>query len=318
MLVSPIPPASPGRSVFVTATRRLAAVLLTLAGITLGAAARAEVVVTDDSGQRIRLAKPAARIVSLAPHLTENLFAVGAGAQLVGAVEYSDFPEAAKRVPRVGGYSHFDLEAVVGLRPDLVVAWQSGNDPSHVDKLRAVGLTVYISQSDRLDDVAAELRRLGTLTGHDAEPIARRFLDRLATLRARYAGAPRVSVFYQIWQEPLHTVGGRQIISSVIAVCGGENVFADLTPLAPQISQEAVLAANAEAFVAGGMGEIRKDWLEPWRRWPQLTAVQRGNLFFVPADLMQRHTLRLLDGAEMLCAHLDTARQRRPAGTVPR
>jgi iron complex transport system substrate-binding protein len=275
-------------------------------------AAHAEIVLKDDVGATVRLPAPAQRIVSLAPHLTENLFAIGAGGQLVGTVEYSDFPPAAKKVPRVGGYSRFDLEAVVALRPDLVISWQSGNDRSHIDKLRAAGLTVYQSQPERFEDIASELRRLGQLTGHDAEPIAQRFLARLKALRETYSGQPPVRVFYQVWQEPLHTVGGPQIISTAIAACGGVNVFGDLKVLAPQVSYESVLAADAEVFVAGGMGEVRKDWLEAWRRWPQLTAVKRDNLFFVHADLMQRHTLRLMDGAEKLCEHLETARRRRP------
>ena len=283
-------------------------------------ASAAPVTLTDASGATVRLAAPAQRIVALAPHLVENLYTIGAGSRLVGAVDYADYPPEAAALPRVGGYSRIDVEAVVARRPDLVVGWLSGNSPAHIDRLRALGIPVFLSQPDRFEDVASELEQLGRLTGRNqsAQAAASAFRTRLAHLRATHAGKPVVRVFYQVWATPLATVGGRQIISSAIATCGGENVFADLLPLAPQVSIEAVLAKNAEVFVAGGMGDgtrdPRRDWLDQWRRWPQLTAVQRDNLFVVPADLLQRHTVRLLDGAEQLCAHLETARRRRPGG----
>lgn len=280
----------------------------------LAAGVHAEVLVTDDTGQILRLAQPARRIVSLAPHITENLFAVGAGDRVVGTVDYSDYPEAAKKIPRVGGYALVDLEAVAALKPDLVIAWQSGNSEAHVAKLKALGLPVYLSQPDRMDDVAASLERLGELSGSSegARAAADRFRERLAALRTRYGARPVVRTFYQIWKQPLTTVGGRQIISDVIRLCGGENVFADLGQLAPTVSIEAVLAADPEAIVASGMGESRPEWLDDWKRWARLAAVRRGNLFFVPPELIQRHTPRLLDGAQKLCAHLETARRRRP------
>jgi len=275
--------------------------------------AAAEINVTDDTGAIVRLAQPAKRIVTLAPHLAETLFAAGAGDKLAGTVEYSDFPEAAKRVTKVGGYSRVDLEAVVALKPDLIVAWHSGNAPANIDKLRSFGFPIYVSQPDRIEDVASEIERLGRLAGTSvvADAAARQFRSRLAALQKQYGGRPAVRTFYQIWKQPLSTVGGKQIISSVITLCGGENVFAKLDALAPVVSVEAVVAANPEAIVASGMGEARPDWLDDWKRWPAIDAVARNNLFFVPPELIQRHTPRLLDGAEQLCRHLDTARGKR-------
>ena len=275
----------------------------------------APVKVTDDTGVPVELAAPARRIVVLAPHVVENLYAIGAESQIVAAVEYSDFPEAAKKLPRVGGYSRFDVESILLKKPDLIIGWASGNPVAQLDQVRALGVPMYLVQSNRFEDVARELRQFGQLTGRQAaaEAAASRFLQRLDRLRRENAGKPKVRVFYQIWDAPLMTIGGEQIISSAITACGGENVFAAIRAMAAPITAEAVLAADAEAFVAGGMGEVRKDWLEVWRRWKHLTAVQRDNLFFVPADLMQRHTVRLLDGAELVCAHLDTARARRPS-----
>lgn len=278
------------------------------------AAAHADVVVTDATGVTLRLPAPAKRIVSLAPHVTEVLFAAGAGAQIVGTVEYSDYPEEARAIRRVGGYSKVDLEAVAALKPDLIIGWLSGNASAHLEKLKGLGLPIYTTQPDRIEDIARSIEHYGRLagTGAVADKAARDFRERLAQLRARYEKRPPLRVFYQVWKSPLTTVNGRQIISDAIRLCGGVNVFADLAGIAPNVSVEAVLAANPEAIIASGMGEERPEWLDDWRRWTQITAVQRGNLFFIPPSIIQRHTPRLLDGTEQLCAHLDTARSRRP------
>ncbi len=282
-----------------------------LLGATL---ARAEIVVRDDAGQDVRLPAPARRVVSLAPHLTELLFAVGAGERVVGVVDYSDFPPSAKAISHVGSAARVDLEAVAALQPDLVVGWRSGNSAATLEALRRLGLPVHVDEPEHIEDVARGLERLGRLTGMEqtADAAANAFRTRLANLRGRYGSRPTVRVFYEVWNRPLMTVGGRQIISDLIHLCGGENVFAQLRGLAPTVAEEAVVAANPEAIVASGMDEARPEWLDDWRRWRQLTAVARGNLFFVPPDLMQRHTPRLLDGAEQLCRHLETARGRRP------
>ncbi len=285
------------------------------ATIALLPAAHADLVFKDDSGREVRLKGPARRIVTLAPHATEMLYAAGAGEWLIGTVEYSDYPPAAKKVPRVGSYDRFDLEAISALKPDLVIAWETGNPAAPVEKMRALGLTVYASQPNRMEDVAGQLERLGQLAGTEAvaNQAAERFRQRLASLRRDNAGKPKVRVFYQIWKAPLMTVGGPQIISSAIELCGGENVFGKLTQMAPTVSVEAVLEADPEAIVATGMGDARPEWLDDWNKWTRMTAVKRGNLFHVHPDLMQRHTPRILDGAEQLCAHLDVARSRRPA-----
>jgi iron complex transport system substrate-binding protein len=283
--------------------------LLVLAAMT----AHAEVVVQDDTGATVRLAQPARRIVSLAPHITETLYAAGAGERMVGAVEYSDYPEAAKKLPRIGGYSRLDLEAIAALKPDLAVGWASGNSPAHIEKLRALGIPVYLAQPERIDDVAANLERYGDLAGTQttARAAAATFRGRLQELRTQYGTRPKVRTFYQIWKQPLMTVGGAQVISDAIRLCGGENVFADLKPLAPKVTIEAVLAVDPEVIVASGMGESRPEWLDDWRQWKAMTAVKRDNLFFIPPDILQRHTPRLVEGAARLCAHLETARGRR-------
>ena len=281
--------------------------------------ALAEVSVVDDTGVKVLLSQPARRIVSLAPHITESLFAAGAGERIVGTVEYSDFPEAAKKIPQVGGYSKLDLEAIAALKPDLIIGWQSGNSAAHLDKLRGLGFPIYISQPNRIEDVATELEHFGTLAGTSmvSSAAANQFRVRLAGLQKRYAEQARVRVFYQIWKQPLLTIGGKQIISDVVRLCGGENVFAKLDGMAPTVSVESVIAANPEVIIASGMGgasaHLRPEWLDDWKRWSSIIAVARDNLFFISPELIHRHTPRLLDGAERLCLQLETARSRRPA-----
>ncbi|HRP94966.1 MAG TPA: cobalamin-binding protein [Rhodocyclaceae bacterium] len=280
-------------------------------GIAMPAAA--ELTIRDDTGRELRLPGPARRIVSLAPHVTEILYAAGAGARVVGAVAYSDYPEAARSLPQVGGYNSVDMEAVAALQPDLVIAWQSGNRSAHLGKLEALGIPVYLNEARSLDDVARSLEAFGRLAGTEtaAAEAAARFRARRDALAARYRDRPPVRMFYQIWNQPLMTVNGEHLISDVMRLCGGDNVFAGLAQLAPKIGVEAVLAANPEVIVASGMGDARPEWLDQWKRWPDLAANRADNLYFIPPDLIQRHTPRIVDGAERLCAFLEEARRKR-------
>ncbi len=283
--------------------------------------AAAELRLRDDAGNNVTLERPAQRIVSLAPHLTENLFAIGAGDQVVGAVSFSDYPDAAQEVPRVGGYSRIDLERVLALEPDLVVAWRSGNDPAQVDRLRQLGIPVYTSEPRTFAAISDTLIQLGTLSGNmeAAGRVAAQLRDGVATLRERYAEATPVRVFYQVWEAPLMTVSDAHLIAQAIALCGGENVFANLDSLIPRVDRESVLSADPEVIVAGGMGEDRRDWLEAWKQWPKLTAVREEQLVFIPPSLIQRHTPRVLEGTRMLCEALDRARhsQRSASNAAP-
>jgi iron complex transport system substrate-binding protein len=274
--------------------------------------AQAQISVRDDYGNQIRLEKPATRVVSLAPHLTELVYAAGAGAKLVGAVEYSDFPAEARSLPRVGGDARIDLEAVLALHPDLVVAWPNAGSLRAVDRLAELGLPVFRSEPRELDDIARTLERIGRLAGSaaQADAAAAAFRARAAGLQQRYGARRKVRVFYQIWDRPLLTVNGAHMISKVIAACGGENVFAALPLLVPEVDGEAVLQADPEAIVASGSNHAQPRWLEMWKRFPGLSATARGQLYTVPADLIQRQTPRILDGAERLCTILESVRAR--------
>ncbi len=268
----------------------------------------------DDTGAALVLARPAERIVSLAPHVTELLYAAGAGARVVGAVAYSDHPTEAQRVPRVGDTHALDLERIVALRPDLVIAWRSGSPAQQLDVLRALGVPIYWSEPRTLDAIGDAIERFGELAGTDAaaRPAAKAWRERLAALRARHRDRPPVAVFHQIWEQPLMTVNGRHLISEVLQACGGRNVFAAMTALAPQIAAEAVLEADPEVIGAAGSGAPRDAGLGPWLAWPHLLAVGRGNLYVVDHDLISRPGPRILDGAERICEAIEAARARRP------
>jgi iron complex transport system substrate-binding protein len=260
--------------------------------------------VRDDYGHKVALDSPARRIVSLAPHLTELLFAAGAGSTVVGVLAHSDFPREAERLPRVGSEAAIDLEAVLALKPELVVAWPNAGSRRAVDRLAELGVPVFRSEPRELDQIATTLERFGVLAGTEAEArrAAQAFRSRERELRLRYSARRQVRVFYQVWDRPLVTVNGEHVISKVIELCGGENVFASAPLIAPEVNREAVLAVNPEAIVTSGAS------LERWKSFPGLAAVTKGHLYSIPADLMQRHTPRLLDGAERLCALLERVR----------
>ncbi len=271
----------------------------------------ASVSVVDDTGRTVTLAAPAQRIISLSPHVTELLYATGAGEHIVGAVSYSDYPAAAKKLPRVGSYNAFDLESIVALQPDLIVAWQSANPAAALEKLQALSIPVFLSEPRQLEDVASNLERLGKLTAKDtvANAASAAFRHKLLELRSKYSVARTVSVFYQVWYQPLMTVNGEHIISQVIELCGGRNVFASLAILAPKISLEAVLRKDPEVIVAGNSALNHPDWKDDWRRWSALQAVKKNHLFDVNPDILQRHTPRILQGAEVLCEHIEAVRR---------
>src|SRR6185436_6359412 len=225
---------------------------IVVAALLFGLDSRADIAVRDDYGNTVRLGKPAARIVSLAPHLTELVYAAGAGASMVGAVAYSDYPAAARELPRVGGDTTVSLEAVLALKPDLIVAWPNPGSVRIIDRLGELALPVFRSEPRELEDIATTIERLGALGGtpKEAQGAARAFRARKAELERRYANRAKVRVFYQVWNRPLLTVNGDHVISKVIRLCGGENVFASLPLIAPEIDAEALLRAKPEVVIA--------------------------------------------------------------------
>ena len=290
---------------------------LGLAALLATAPALAAISVNDDTGATVTLQRPAQRIVSLAPHATELLFAAGGGARIVGTVSYSDYPPPARDIPHVGDNRSLDLERIAALKPDLVVVWRHGNAQKQIERLRALGIPLFLSEPHRMGDIPRSIEALGTLldTRASAHDAAQQFRQRVDTLRNRYASRPPVSVFYQVWEQPLMTLNGQHIFSDMLALCGGRNVFASEPLLVPTVSTEAVIAANPEVLLTASMGATQGnrpiDTLDGWKRWPRLLAVQRGNLFSINGDLMNRFGPRLVEAAAQLCEDLELARTRR-------
>ncbi len=266
----------------------------------------------DDEPAATENAAPAdLRIVSLAPHLAELVFAVGAGDLLVGVTAYTDYPEAAAALPQVGDAFAIDQEQLEVLKPDVLLAWQSGTPAHIVDELRKRGFRVETIETRGIEDVAVALERLGRLTGHEAEAseAAAAFRGGLEALAERYQGSQPLTVFYQVSSRPLYTINGDHYVSELISVCGGHNIFADLGSLAPLVDVEAVLARDPEVMLGSDDGESGA--FDVWRRWPDLAANRYGNYFLLPANEIGRATPRLLDAGRKLCETLEVARESR-------
>lgn len=259
--------------------------------------------VVDDLGRTVELPTPAQRIVSLAPHITEDLFVVGAEKEIVGTSDYSDYPPAAREIRRVGGATTLDVEAILSLRPDLVIAWHSGGNREAVDHLRELGLRVFISEPRSLEDIGSTLDRLAQLTGKSSDA-PQRYRQQLEKFYLRYRDSRKQSFFYQLWDEPLLTVNGQHIISHSLGACGLNNVFASLPVLAPTVAREAVIANDPDLIIVSAGEGRHEDWIARWREWPAMRAVRTPHIHMVPADAFGRSTPRFLAAVENLCAEV--------------
>lgn len=278
----------------------------------VGAAFAQAVSVIDDRGRTLRLPAPAQRLVALAPGLAELAFAAGAGHRLVGVARHSDFPGAVRAIPEIGDAARVDFERIAALKPDLILAWKSGNSAADVARLESLGYPAFVSEPRRLADIPRALNAIGALAGTlpDAAKATAEFEREIRALRGRYAGAGKVRVFYLIWHRPLLSVNGAHMISDVIALCGGENVFSDLGPLTPNVSLEAVIAAKPEAVLGGGSAGGEQEFALRWRE----TAVEplRGlPAFYINPDHIQRQTPRIVEGAKAVCSALEEVRRNR-------
>jgi iron complex transport system substrate-binding protein len=277
--------------------------------------AQAAITVLDDDGKAVTLARPAQRIVAMAPHVTELLFAAGGGAKIVGAVSYSDYPEAAKRIPNIGSNRQIDMERVIAMKPDLIVVWMHGSSERQVEELRALGIPMFHSEPRKLDDIASSLQKMGKLMGTEAvaEPATAALRKELGALRAKYASRAPVRMFYQVWDKPLYTLNGAHIVSDAIRVCNGVNIFAPLKVTAPIVSVEAVLQEDPEAIFSTGEGSQNDGGVNLWKPFTNMTAVKRNNLFRIDGNLLNRAGPRMVAGTAALCEKLELARQHRPA-----
>jgi len=269
--------------------------------------------VIDDAMRPVILEQPAQKIISLSPHITELIYSAGAGDMLVAVDVYSDYPEAAKSIAHIGDANHLDIEKILSLQPDLIVAWGSGQSHDQfIEQLIRLNLTVYISSPEDLEAIPHTVENLGKLAGtYDyAKLQSHRFRDELIDIINEYSEQPPVTVFYEIWNQPLFTINGQHVMSKVIEICGGKNVFADLPILSPEVNIEAVISTNPDVIIASGTaeGDQRPPWLDDWLQWPTINAARNNHLYYIPPDLIHRQTFRILQGTRILCEQLQSAR----------
>ncbi|SPE20003.1 Cobalamin-binding protein [Burkholderiales bacterium] len=280
-----------------------------IVGMLAAAACARAYTVIDDSGRTLSLARPAERIVSLSPGITELLFALGVGNRVVAVSEFSDYPAAARSLPRVARAQGIDLERIAALQPDLVVVWGSGYAPALLEALRRLAVPMYVHEPRTLDAIARSIERLGELTASDrAAAISADFRSRLAALHRRYARRVTVRVFYQVWANPIMTLSGKHLVSELMRTCGASNIFEDLGPLVATVDIESVIAARPEVIIAAEPGGADRGALAAWRRYPQLPAVANDHLVTLDADELDRATVRILDAAAAMCEQVDRAR----------
>ena len=275
--------------------------------------AHAAISVTDDAGNVITLASPAKRIISLSPHVTEMIFAAGAGEQIIGTVKYSDYPEAAKAIPRVGDNRQLDIERIIAMKPDLLVVWMHGAFERQLEPLRKSGIPYYFSEPHKLEQIPETLLKLGSLFGTEkqARAAAGAFSQQLSQLSARYQKQSTVRTFYQVWGKPIFTLNDKNIVSDVIRVCGGKNIFGHLSAAAPTLSTEAVIQENPELILSGDSENQGVSGIEQWKTFGTMLAVKNRNLVAIDGDQLNRAGPRIIDGAKAVCEAMDNARKHR-------
>ncbi len=280
-------------------------------GLGVEQSSSASVNLLQANGETLTLPGPAGSIVALAPNLAELVFAAGAGGNLKAVVEYSNFPEQVAQIPRVGDAFRIDLERIIELKPDLVIAWKSGNPQTALQKLQKLGIRVWQIEITRPEEVADVVENISRAAGTPdiGKAVALQLRNRLVHLQEQNADKIPLSFFYQIAPRPLYTINDQHIISRSLAICGGYNVFSDLSSLAPQVSREAVVIADPQVMIAPKtVGEPPA--LLAWRDWPQLQAVRNEAMLYLPADEISQATPRLLDSIDLACKLLDEVRNK--------
>jgi iron complex transport system substrate-binding protein len=303
-----------GRRVMAAALLRrsaLAAALCTCVGAAWPAGTLPEQAVSgvDDSGRTVRLDRPAQRVITLGPHLTEQVFALGAGAQVIGVSRFSNFPEAAQRLPVVGDAVSIHHEQIATLKPDLILVWRTGFPERARAPLQALGVPMFESEIRSVPDLARSLRTLGVLLGRPeaGQAQAREVEQEWAQLQADYAQRKPVRVFYQLWHQPLMTVNREHLISQAIQACGGVNVFSELPTFTPTVSWEAAVQRNPQVIAMAGAASDHPE-LAQWPRFPAVEAVRHQRFALIDGDLIGRMGPRFVQGARRLCEAIDRAR----------
>ncbi|WP_352296743.1 cobalamin-binding protein [Pseudoalteromonas sp. 20-MNA-CIBAN-0454] len=253
----------------------------------------------------------ALRIVALAPHIVENLYAIGAGDNIVGTVDYADYPAAAKGITRIGGYYGISIEKLLVLKPDIVIAWKSGNQSDDLAQIERLGIKLYLTDPTTVTGIADELLMLGKLTGNikQSEQVVKAFNTKLAAITAKQQGKSKLTGFYQLWSEPMMTVSKNTGISELMATCQVTNVFANSRTDYPQISIENVIVAKPQIIIIPDEKSATPQPTINWQQWPEIPAVKNKQFLSVNADLLHRFSARMLDGLADMCDKIDVSRQ---------
>ncbi|MBQ4832812.1 cobalamin-binding protein [Pseudoalteromonas sp. MMG010] len=251
------------------------------------------------------------RIIALAPHIVENLYAIGAGDLIVGTVDYADYPSEAKLIPRIGGYYGISLEKVLALKPDIVLAWKGGNKALDLAQLERLGIKVHFSNPTSLNDIADDIRHLGEVTEKQiqANKVASEFSRRLANITLEQSTHQSVSVFYQLWSEPMMTAAKGTAIDQIISLCKGDNVFSEASTQYPQISIENVVITKPQIIITPQQHANKPQPEVLWNEWPEIPAVKNQQFISINADLLHRLTPRVLTGVQQLCDKINNSRE---------
>ncbi|MBC8207619.1 MAG: cobalamin-binding protein [Desulfobulbaceae bacterium] len=260
----------------------------------------------DPIGRNLIVPASPARVVSLAPSLTELVYSLGREELLVGATLYSTFPEAARALPRVGSYVRLDLERIVALKPDLCLAVKDGNPRHVIERIESLGIPVFVVDPISIDEIMTTIVALGDLLGAcpAAEALAADMAARIDAVGAQVAeAAHRPALFFQVDAAPLISAGEDTFTGRLIRMAGGENLAAGGIPY-PRYNWEDILRLAPEVVVITSMagGHNPEDLIAEWQKWPQIPAVRSGRIHVVEADFFNRPTERLVQGLEVLAA----------------
>lgn len=244
----------------------------------------------------------ATRVVSLAPSLSEIVVELQAADLLVGMLDGGERPAELAEVPSVGRYGQIDMERLLSLKPDLLLLWPGSVPAAQRDQLKRLGIATFTAEPQGIDELIEQIEAIGVQIGRAAQGRARsqRLRERLQALRARYHREQPIRVFYQVWDKPLYTVGGGQIVSDALAVCGARNVFAELKLPAPQVNLESVLLRDPQVILASEQAQ-----LDAWKAWPQVDAVRNGRLLLVPDKGLERPSGQMIEATARLCQVLE-------------
>ena len=266
--------------------------------------------VSDDTGQKLQFSQPVQRIIALSPAITENLFAIGLGELIVGVSSYSDYPIQAKQIAIVSDHQSIDLETILKLKPDVVVAWHGGQSPAQLSVLKQLNIPIFFQKINTLADIPISLMRLSQMAGNQsiAAPIIANAYARIPLIAQ--APTPILPAFYQVWGQPLMTLNQDSWVSDALARCGAQNIFADLPISAPTVNVENVIKRNPALIITASNHAQPDHTLNMWHNWHEMSALKHQGLLFTDADLMNRATLRTLIESERLCTQIAHVRTR--------